>query len=181
MTLGERIKYIRKTLDLTQQKFAGRIGTTQNVLANYEIGRRNPSASAFNNICKTFNVSEKWLQTGEGDPFNPTTETGLDKLKQEFNLGELEMQIISEFVMLNDKERSGVLEYAKRLAQNRLFQKKTEPEPPAAPQADPHSEIAELRRQMQEILRQNKELKNEIEAIKQEDELQNPWNDSDAG
>ena len=100
MTLGERIKYIRKTLDLTQQKFAGRIGTTQNVLANYEIGRRNPSASAFNNICKTFNVSEKWLQTGEGDPFNPTTETGLDKLKQEFNLGELEMQIISEFVML---------------------------------------------------------------------------------
>lgn len=69
MTLGERIKKLRKALDLTQQKFAEQIGTTQNVLANYESGRRNPSSSAFNNICKTFNVSETWLRTGEGEMF----------------------------------------------------------------------------------------------------------------
>lgn len=69
MTLGERIKKLRKALDLTQQKFAEQIGTTQNVLANYESGRRNPSASAFNNICKTFNVNETWLRTGEGEMF----------------------------------------------------------------------------------------------------------------
>lgn len=69
MTLGERIKKLRKALDLTQQKFAEQIGTTQNVLANYESGRRNPSASAFNNICKTFNINETWLRTGEGEMF----------------------------------------------------------------------------------------------------------------
>lgn len=69
MTLGERIKKVRRSLDLTQQKFAEKIGTTQNTIANYEIGHRNPSASAFNNICKTFNVSEDWLRTGEGEMF----------------------------------------------------------------------------------------------------------------
>lgn len=74
MTLGERIKKLRKALDLTQQKFAEQIGTTQNVLANYESGRRNPSSSAFNNICKTFNVSETWLRTGEGEMFLRRTE-----------------------------------------------------------------------------------------------------------
>lgn len=69
MTLGERIKKARKELDLTQQKFAEQIGTTQNNIASYEIGRREPSAAAVNNICKTFNVSETWLRTGDGEMF----------------------------------------------------------------------------------------------------------------
>jgi len=69
LTLGERIKKVRKSLDLTQQKFADQIGTTQNNIASYEIGRREPSAAAVNNICKTFNVSEAWLRTGEGEMF----------------------------------------------------------------------------------------------------------------
>lgn len=69
MTLGERIKKLRKALDLTQQKFADQIGTPQNNIANYEIGRREPSAAALNNICKTFNVNETWLRTGEGEMF----------------------------------------------------------------------------------------------------------------
>lgn len=69
MELKDRIKKIRKELDLTQQEFASRIGTTQNVLANYETGRRNPSASVINNICKTFNVNEEWLRDETGDMF----------------------------------------------------------------------------------------------------------------
>lgn len=69
MTLGDRIKKARRSLELTQQKFAEQIGTTQNNIASYEIGRREPSASAINNICKTFNINEHWLRTGEGDMF----------------------------------------------------------------------------------------------------------------
>lgn len=69
VTLGERIKKVRKGLDLTQQEFAGRIGTTANVLTNYETGRRNPSNSVINNVCKTFNVNEAWLRYGSGEMF----------------------------------------------------------------------------------------------------------------
>ena len=43
MEMKDRIKKIRKELDLTQQGFAEKIGTTANVLTNYETGRRNPS------------------------------------------------------------------------------------------------------------------------------------------
>lgn len=67
--MNERIKKVRKELNLTQQEFATRIGSTQNVLANYETGRRNPSSSVINNICKTFNINENWLRNGEGDMF----------------------------------------------------------------------------------------------------------------
>ena len=69
MEMKDRIKKIRKELDLTQQGFAEKIGTTANVLTNYETGRRNPSASVINNICKTFDVNETWLRTGEGEMF----------------------------------------------------------------------------------------------------------------
>lgn len=69
INLKDRIKKIRKELDLTQQDFAMRIGTTANVLTNYETGRRNPSSSVINNICKTFNVNETWLREGTGEMF----------------------------------------------------------------------------------------------------------------
>lgn len=64
-----RIKKLRKALDLTQQEFAKRIGSTANVLTHYETGRRNPSSSVINNICKEFHVNEAWLRTGDGEMF----------------------------------------------------------------------------------------------------------------
>lgn len=71
MTINERIRKLRRHLDLTQKEFATQIGTTQNSLTGYERGRRNPSGSVINNICKTFNVNEAWLREGIGDMFTP--------------------------------------------------------------------------------------------------------------
>lgn len=67
--MKNRFKELRKQLGLTQAEFAERIGSSQNVVANYEIGRRNPSASVINNICKEFHVNEEWFRTGEGEMF----------------------------------------------------------------------------------------------------------------
>ncbi len=69
--MNERIKKLRKALDLTQQKFADRIGVKQNTVAQYEMGRNVPIDSVIALICREFNVSEKWLRTGEGDMFRP--------------------------------------------------------------------------------------------------------------
>lgn len=67
--MNERIKKLRKTLDLTQQKFSERIGVKRNTIATYEIGRNTPLDAVIVNICKTFNVNEEWLRTGEGEMF----------------------------------------------------------------------------------------------------------------
>ena len=68
-SFGDRIKEIRKSAGLTQQKFAERIGTKQNTVAQYEIGRNVPMDPVITAICREFNVNEVWLRTGEGDPY----------------------------------------------------------------------------------------------------------------
>ena len=65
--MKERIKALRKALDLTQQEFADKIGMKRNTVANYETGRNEPSASVISLICREFSINENWLRTGEGD------------------------------------------------------------------------------------------------------------------
>lgn len=62
--IGARIKEIRRTEKLTQQKFADRIGAKQNTIAQYEIGRNIPIDPVIKAICKEFSVSEEWLRYG---------------------------------------------------------------------------------------------------------------------
>lgn len=69
--MKDRIKKIRKELDLTQQKFADTIGMKRNTIAQYEMGRTVPSDAIIFSICREFNINENWLRTGQGDMFIP--------------------------------------------------------------------------------------------------------------
>jgi len=78
-TIGERIKKVRLTVNLTQSAFAERIGLKQNSIALIESGDRNTSEPVIKNICQEFNVNLNWLHTGEGEPFR-SEESDLDKV-----------------------------------------------------------------------------------------------------
>ena len=67
--MDQRLKQLRKALGLTQQEFADRLGITRGAIANYELGRNSPIDAAVILICKTFDVSEEWLRTGNGEMF----------------------------------------------------------------------------------------------------------------
>ena len=67
--MNERIRKLRKALDLTQQEFANKIGIKRNSYANYETGRNTPIDAIIVSICREFNVNEEWLRTGTGDMF----------------------------------------------------------------------------------------------------------------
>lgn len=84
MTIGERIRKARRTLDLTQAEFASRIKSTQNTVTRYETGDRTPSASVITLICREFDVNEKWLRTGEGEMFIPAPTSELDALASRY-------------------------------------------------------------------------------------------------
>ena len=109
--MQERLKALRLKLNLTQSAFASRIGTTQNVVANYEIGRRNPSSSAINNICKEFNVNETWLRTGEGEMYSQAELFSLDRFLQERGASDLELSIVKAYFELDPAIRRAVLDH----------------------------------------------------------------------
>lgn len=67
MSVGSRIKELRNSLDLTQQKFADRLGIQRGAIANYELERNVPIDAVISLICREFNVREAWLRDGTGD------------------------------------------------------------------------------------------------------------------
>lgn len=73
-TLSERIKEIRKSENLTQQKFAERLGIKQNTVAQYEIGRNVPIDAIITAICREFSVNENWIRYGTGEMKSETTQ-----------------------------------------------------------------------------------------------------------
>ena len=115
-TLNERIKKLRKGLDLTQQEFANRLGTTRNNIAGYEVGRRSPSEAVISLICKTFNVSETWLRTGEGEMFVPSPNGVLDELAQKYGLSVRGKVIVEKFLDLKPDVQEAVASYIEEVA-----------------------------------------------------------------
>ena len=67
--MNERIKLLRKALELHQTDFGARIGVKQGTVAAYESGARVPLDSVIVSICREFGVSESWLRSGDGEMF----------------------------------------------------------------------------------------------------------------
>lgn len=75
MTIGERVKELRKQVNLTQQAFADRLNLKRNTVGSYEVNVVEPSDRTISDICREFNVNETWLRTGEGEMFNQITQS----------------------------------------------------------------------------------------------------------
>ena len=69
MAQGERIKELRKALNLTLEKFGERLGVGKTAISKLEKGERNLTDQMCKSICREFNVNEAWLRDGEGEIF----------------------------------------------------------------------------------------------------------------
>lgn len=67
--MNERIKEIRKSINLSQADFGKRIGVSRDTIANIEGGRIELKDVFLKSICLEFKVNESWLRTGIGDMF----------------------------------------------------------------------------------------------------------------
>lgn len=75
MVIGERIKLLRKHLNLTQAEFSDKLGLSHNAIARYENGSRTPMEQTIKSICREFNVSYAWLVEGIEPMFSETDNT----------------------------------------------------------------------------------------------------------
>lgn len=71
MTEGDRIKAVRLSRGLSQEKFGSIIKISGAGVSRLESGGNNASEQTRSLICKEFNVNETWLRTGEGEMMAP--------------------------------------------------------------------------------------------------------------
>lgn len=154
--MNERIKKLRKALDLTQQEFADRLNIKRGTMANYEIGRNAPIDAVISLICREFNVSEIWLRTGEGEMFITSPNGALDELAQKYGLSSRSKIIVERFLSLRPDIQEAVADYIEEVAAA-LVADDSPPVPPGYSRAEMEAEArAEAEEYYREILEEKK-------------------------
>lgn len=113
--MKSRIHAVRAQADLTMAEFAKRIGMTTSSISLFESGKATPSDRTVLSICREFGVNEHWLRTGEGEMFEQTRETVLDRLAAEYSLDKEQVSVIENFLDLSPQERTAFLAYMRKV------------------------------------------------------------------
>ena len=115
-TKNERVKELRTFLKLSQAAFGKKIKITQRAIGHIESGETVLSPRNFELICRIFNVNPRWLETGEGEMFNPPPEKSfLDLLAEEKGLNVEEKALIASIIDLPKAAREAVIDWAFKL------------------------------------------------------------------
>ena len=98
MTTGERVKEIRKTLNLTLEKFGEKLGVGKTAISTLEKYERNLTDQMAKSICREYNVNYDYLIYEEGEMFSDLPQTILDELCAQYSLNDFDKAIIELYV-----------------------------------------------------------------------------------
>ena len=120
-TIEDRISYLRQTKELSQEAFGAKLGVTKSTISLIERKLRTPSDRIIRDICREFNVNEKWLCTGEGNMFIELPEedefmkaaASSSKSNDKFA-----MQMLIEYWKLDDDSKQIFTNYLKKVVEN---------------------------------------------------------------
>lgn len=115
MTQGERVNQIRKTLDLTLEKFGEKLGVQKSSISKIEKDRVALSDQMAKSICREYNVNYDYLMYGEGEMFDDLPQTIVDELCAQYNLNDFDKALVEMYVSLPTGSRERIKEYMKLL------------------------------------------------------------------
>ena len=105
MTQGERVREIRKSLNLTLEKIGEKIGIKKNSVSQIENGINNLTDLMAKSICREFNVNYDYLMYGEGEMFSDLPQTVLDELCRQYSMDDFDRQLIALYLEMTEDER----------------------------------------------------------------------------
>ena len=85
MQVNERIRKLRKALDLTQIEFGKKIGVAQGHLTGIENGKKSVTEKTLKVICAVYGASENWMKNGAGEMFARAPREKIDRITQFFS------------------------------------------------------------------------------------------------
>jgi len=85
MTVNERIKEVRRALNLSQRAFAKAVYISNGHLAEIELGHQEPTEKLIYLIESCLAVNKTWLLTGEGPMFNTAVDPRMERMAALFS------------------------------------------------------------------------------------------------
>lgn len=113
--MNERIRELRKKLNLTMEKFGGRLGVGKTAISKIEKGDNSLTDQMFKSICREFNVNEEWARTGKGEMFVSNTGNELDALVKKYNLSHGVYIFIEKLVNSQPETQNAIVEFVKEV------------------------------------------------------------------
>lgn len=78
--MNERLKFLRKTLKLSQEEFGNKLGVSNTAISKLEKGENNITEQMAISICREFNVEYAWLKMGIGEMFRKPDDDLIGKI-----------------------------------------------------------------------------------------------------
>lgn len=102
--MSERIRILRQALGLSQTDFAKKMGMTRSMVSNMELGLIDIPDYKIEMISKAFNANLVWLRTGEGEMFNPASQS-LDALAEANQVDDLTRAVVVTLLEMSPTQR----------------------------------------------------------------------------
>lgn len=122
--IGPRIMYVRRSLGLTQRKFAELLGVRAAYISMLEKNRKTPSEQLILGICRTFHVMREWLREGKGRIWDKSSDTKgsrlIDEIKRRLQSADRQVSASTVAKLLGIDTRSFKEERAAPLANDEI-------------------------------------------------------------
>ena len=118
-TINERIAFLVSALGISKTKFAERLNISPSFVTRICAGNKTPSDRTISDICREFNVSLAWLESGEGEMYVQRSEN--ERMAMLFNdvLAEADESTrkrgIAAALDMPPEFWDNILEYAKKI------------------------------------------------------------------
>lgn len=129
--LGDRLSLCIKELGMTKTAFGKKVNVSQSFISLACSGKTSLSDRTISDICRVYNVSEKWLRDGEGEMFveRSKREKMADFMKDMFQAApdDIRVRLINVLAELDWDEWELIADMAQKLADEFAGDKKADP------------------------------------------------------
>lgn len=116
--MNTRLKEIRKSLGLSQEKFGEKIGLKKNSLSQLENGINTITDRIINDVCREFYINPEWLRYGTGDMHIQSNDK-LSMYVSEITDGDDDFikDLIEVYMELDQTSKDALKEIARKMAE----------------------------------------------------------------
>lgn len=108
MTIGDRVKQLRKDKNMTLEAFGKQVGVGKTSISKLEHNTCALTDQMAISICREFGVNKDWLESGIGEMYVKSDVFDLGEYAKQHGITDLELEIIKTYLKIPVAKREAV-------------------------------------------------------------------------